>query len=82
MSRQKAAKPSKVLADVSAARRACGLNQQDFWAPYGTSQSGGSRYESERDMPVSVKLLLVLEEQGKITRADLEAAQAVVAASR
>ncbi len=35
-----------------------GLNQAEFWAPLGITQSGGSRYESGRAMPRPVAILL------------------------
>lgn len=35
-------------------RKKLGLNQADFWSRVGVMQSGGSRYESGRDMPVQV----------------------------
>lgn len=39
-------------------RRERGLNQLQFWAPLGVTQSGGSRYESGRTIPKPVRLLL------------------------
>ena len=36
------------------------LNQEQFWTPIGVTQSGGSRYESGREMPRPVKELLRL----------------------
>lgn len=36
------------------------LNQLEFWGPLGVTQSGGSRYESGRDMPKPVRILLHL----------------------
>ncbi len=36
------------------------LNQMEFWRPLGVTQSGGSRYESGRDMPKPVQMLLHL----------------------
>src|SRR5260221_8097139 len=36
------------------------LNQQEFWGKIGVTQSGGSRYESGRDMPKPVRELLRL----------------------
>lgn len=58
-------------------RRKLGLNQQQFWTKIGVTQSGGSRYESGRNMPKPVKelLRLVHVEQldlNKIKREDLE----------
>lgn len=41
-------------------RRKLGLNQQQFWSKIGVTQSGGSRYESGRNMPKPVKELLRL----------------------
>lgn len=41
-------------------RRKLGLNQQDFWTKIGVTQSGGSRYESGREMPKPVLELLRL----------------------
>ena len=39
-------------------RRKLGLNQQQFWSKIGVTQSGGSRYESGRNMPKPVRELL------------------------
>ena len=39
-------------------RRRLGMNQQDFWGRIGVTQSGGSRYESGRNMPKPVQELL------------------------
>lgn len=49
-------------------RRALGLNQQQFWSQVGVTQSGGSRYESGRNIPKPVKELvrLVFVEKIKI----------------
>ena len=41
-------------------RRRLGLNQEDFWTKVGVTQSGGSRYESGRNMPKPVRELLRL----------------------
>jgi transcriptional regulator with XRE-family HTH domain len=41
-------------------RRKLGLNQQEFWTRIGVTQSGGSRYESGREMPKPVRELLRL----------------------
>lgn len=58
-------------------RRRLGLNQQEFWNQIGVTQSGGSRYESGRNMPKPVRelLRLVHVEQidlGKVNRQDFE----------
>ena len=39
-------------------RHKLGLNQQEFWGKLGVTQSGGSRYESGRNMPRPVRELL------------------------
>ena len=36
------------------------MNQDEFWTQIGVTQSGGSRYESGRDMPKPVRELLRL----------------------
>jgi len=41
-------------------RRKLGLNQEDFWTQIGVTQSGGSRYESGRNIPKPVRELLRL----------------------
>tara|TARA_R110001583_G_scaffold191541_1_gene356823 strand:- start:12804 stop:13046 length:243 start_codon:yes stop_codon:yes gene_type:complete len=39
-------------------RRKHELNQLEFWSRVGVTQSAGSRYESGRNIPKSVQLLL------------------------
>ena len=39
-------------------RHKLGMNQQEFWGRLGVTQSGGSRYESGRNMPRPVRELL------------------------
>ena len=41
-------------------RRRLGMNQEQFWTQIGVTQSGGSRYESGREMPKPVRELLRL----------------------
>ena len=47
-------------------RTKLGLNQQEFWTKIGVTQSGGSRYESGREMPKPVRELLRLVHVEKI----------------
>lgn len=66
--------------DVRAIRRKLGLNQQQFWSQLGVTQSGGSRYESGRNMPRPVQHLLRLVhveriDIAKIRRDDFEVVQ-------
>jgi transcriptional regulator with XRE-family HTH domain len=58
-------------------RHRLGLNQQEFWTRIGVTQSGGSRYESGRNMPKPVRelLRLVHVEQvdlGQVRKEDFE----------
>lgn len=62
------------FSDIAAYRRARGENQSDFWSRLGVTQSGGSRYESGRNVPKPVRLLMRLYDAGRITDADLAAA--------
>lgn len=57
--------------DIREARRRLGLNQGEFWRMVGVTQSGGSRYESGRDIPQPVQLLLHLTYGTEKQAADL-----------
>jgi transcriptional regulator with XRE-family HTH domain len=66
--------------DVREIRRKLGLNQQQFWSKLGVTQSGGSRYESGRNMPRPVQQLLRLVhvehiDINKVRREDFEVAE-------
>lgn len=70
-------KSNAKIMDVRDIRHKLGLNQQAFWARLGVTQSGGSRYESGRNMPRPVRELvrLVYVENidiQKIKREDVE----------
>lgn len=41
-------------------RSKLGMNQSEFWSRISVTQSGGSRYESGRNLPRPVRLLLHL----------------------
>jgi len=60
--------------NVRDTRRKLGLNQQQFWSKLGVTQSGGSRYESGRNIPRPVQhlLRLVHVEQIDISKAKRE----------
>lgn len=51
--------------------------QGGFWAQYGVTQSGGSRYETGRDMDIPLRTLMVLHLTGTITDAQLAAAREI-----
>ncbi len=54
------AKANEKVIEPREIRRKLGLNQQQFWSKIGVTQSGGSRYESGRNMPRPVRELLRL----------------------
>ncbi len=49
---------SDKLLNPKAIRKQLGMNQHEFWSKIGVTQSGGSRYESGRNMPKPVQELL------------------------
>lgn len=55
------------FSNIADARKKEGLNQKDFWIRYGVTQSGGSRYESGRNIPKPLAMLLWLHRSGKVT---------------
>ncbi|MCK9381768.1 MAG: hypothetical protein M0P95_11995 [Sulfuritalea sp.] len=59
------------FSDIGVTRHKTNLNQKDFWARYGVTQSGGSRYESGRNVPKPLAILLWLHKSGKVTDKDL-----------
>ncbi|PTD97011.1 helix-turn-helix domain-containing protein [Pseudothauera lacus] len=66
--------------DVREIRRKLGMNQSQFWSKIGVTQSGGSRYESGRNIPRPVQALLRLVhvEQidiNKVRKEDVEVAE-------
>ena len=46
--------------DLKAIRQKRGMNQSQFWQPLGVTQSGGSRYESDRNLPKPVESLVTI----------------------
>ena len=70
-----AKKLKSIPTDLMAHRRKLGLNQAQFWSRFGTTQSGGSRYESGRGMPEPLKLLMRLHLNGVITDEDVKNAK-------
>jgi len=46
--------------DAKLLRGKIGMNQSEFWSRIAVTQSGGSRYESGRNLPKPVQLLLHL----------------------
>jgi DNA-binding transcriptional regulator YiaG len=66
-----ARKPKLDFSNIVVARKKEGINQKDFWRRYGVTQSGGSRYESGRNIPKPLAILLWLHRSGKVTDKDL-----------
>ena len=59
------------FSNIQTDRQKQSLNQSDFWSRYGVTQSGGSRYESGRNIPKPLAILLYLHRSGKVTDKDL-----------
>ena len=76
------AKPKFDLQNLADYRKKLGMNQLAFWSDLGVTQSGGSRYETGRNLPRPVALLLTLRETGKISVAEIEAASTLVKKSK
>lgn len=54
------------FADIKAVRKASKLNQTEFWRMFGVTQSGGSRFETGRDVSHPVAMLMMLHELGYV----------------
>ncbi len=64
-------------AALKSLRQDCRMSQDAFWGKVGVTQSGGSRYESGRRMPVPVALLVDLVhvrgiDAAKLKREDMD----------
>ena len=46
--------------DVREMRKKLSMNQSEFWSRLGVTQSGGSRYESGRNIPKPVQTLITI----------------------
>ena len=60
-------------------RRNLGLNQMEFWSKLGVTQSGGSRYESGRNMPKPVRELLRIVHIERVDLSSINASDLAVA---
>jgi DNA-binding transcriptional regulator YiaG len=78
MARLKSFKPEKIQEQ----RKQSGLNQSAFWSRFGVTQSGGSRYESGRNVPLPTAMLIWLRESGRIDDQDLADALKAVKAGK
>ena len=64
--------------EVKAHRYAEELSQDEFWRRLGVTQSGGSRYENARVVPLSTAILAYLYLEGSIDDTDLLEAKKVL----
>lgn len=62
-------------ANIAEFRNSIGLNQSDFWSLYGVTQSGGSYFESGRNIPKPLQMLIRLHVSGAITDDQLKEAK-------
>lgn len=66
------AKHKKIdLGNLATLRKDFGENQETFWRRFGVTQSGGSRYESGRNIPTPIAVLVALWATGKVSDDDL-----------
>jgi transcriptional regulator with XRE-family HTH domain len=63
------------FSDIATTRKKANFNQLDFWKRYGVTQSGGSRYESGRNIPKPLAILLWLHQSGKVMDKGNQSAQ-------
>lgn len=60
------------IKNIREIRKNLGMNQMEFWQKIGVTQSGGSRYESGRNMPKPVRELLRLVHVEHVNLADVK----------
>lgn len=66
------------LRNIARYRKSTELNQGHFWQKFGCTQSAGSRYESDREIPNPLAMLLLLHASGTISDSDLNWAAATL----
>lgn len=71
--RDKRLKKSCILNAPAEVRREMGINQTTFWGRVGVSQTCGSRFESNRAVPMSVAMLLLAMDKGLLSPEQLDA---------
>lgn len=67
-----AKRPKNPLKDLRAYRDSLGENQSQFWGRFGVTQSGGSRYESGREVPTPVALLVLAFASELLSNSELQ----------
>lgn len=63
--------PRSPLKNLRAYRESTGENQAQFWARFGVTQSGGSRYESGRPLPSPLAILVLAFSDGLFDESSL-----------
>lgn len=63
------------IRDFKTLRSKVGMSQTKYWERFGVTQSGASRYESGRGLPLPVEMLMVLREAGALSDFQLETAR-------
>ena len=74
--------PKNPLNDLVAYRKSRDENQSTFWSRLGVTQSGGSRYESGRNVPTPTALLLLAFADGQLDEQALNKLQKKLAGTR
>lgn len=64
-------KKDNPLVDLRTYRVSLNENQTEFWSRFGVTQSGGSRYESGRELPAPVAILVLAFADGLLDEAAL-----------
>lgn len=67
-----AKKQTNPLKGLKAYRHLRGESQTQFWTGFGVTQSGGSRYESGRNLPTPVAMLVLAHADGMLDEKGLE----------
>lgn len=65
-------KNTKLFAGLPDKRRKAGVTQSDYWSRFGVSQPCGSRYERGSEIPLPLKILMLLHAEGRIQDLDLQ----------
>lgn len=65
-------KKDNPLADLRAYRVSRNENQTEFWGRFGVTQSAGSRYESGREVPAPLVMLVLAFADGMVKSEQLE----------
>lgn len=65
-------KKDNPLADLRAYRVSRNENQTEFWGRFGVTQSAGSRYESGREVPAPLSMLVLAFAEGALDDVALE----------